>query len=384
MFLVDLQVVPTENSKLHEKDDSVYDIDDEAADRFFESFREPYGLEKDSIAVDGSCKCNLKKIVQDKIQHLQITLEEPMRVLCHRHPDRFWRILFKQKIGFSVNDTSVTWSGEAGADGGGLYREFLLRSMENFLDSTLFFGKKGQAFFNCVPQDIMDKKYKMLGQIKALSILYINRGPECLHQSAVNSLFSTNNKNLILTEEQFDGELKVRVEELKRGDNSCLLDANIRPVPDISENIKMFCNYFCVISKASAMHQYKEGIVSISTQILQCPCCFMRYFTTRNKPCSLREVRENLKFIRSEEGTHIHDHEEDAISEFEFFLVSLEEKNNNFKVKDFLQFVAAVDRVPVTGFTKPIQVYFVGEHIFPKVSTCGVTLALPLNITCDI
>lgn len=87
--------------------------------------------------------------------------------------------------------------------------------MENFVDSTLFFWKKSQAFFNCVPQDIMDKKYKMLGQITALSMLYINRGPEWLHQSVVNSLFNTNDKNLILTEEQFDGELKVRVEELK-------------------------------------------------------------------------------------------------------------------------------------------------------------------------
>ena len=308
MFPVDSQVVPTGNSKLYEKDNSVYDVGDEEADRFFKSFRQPYGLEKDSIAVDASRKCNLKKIIQDEIELLQLKLKEPVKVLCHRHPDRFWKILFKQKIDFSVNDTSITWSGEAGADGGELYREFLLRPTENFLHSTLFFGKKSQALFNCAPQDIMDKKYKMLGQITALSILYINRGPECLHQSVVNSLFNTNDKNLILTEEQFDGELKVRVEELKRGDNSCLLDANIYPLSDISENIKMFCNYFCGISKASAIHQYKEGIASISTQILQHPCCFMKYFTTGNKPCSLREVRENLKFIHSEEETHIHDH----------------------------------------------------------------------------
>ena len=40
--------------------------------------------------------------------------------------------------------------------------------------------------------------------------------------------------------------------------------------------------------------------------------------------------------------------------------------------------------LPVTGFTKPIEVYFIDEHIFPKVSTCGLTLTLPLNITCDI
>ena len=149
MFPVDSQVVPTKNSELREKD-SVYDIGDEEADRFFESFREPYGLEKDSIAVDGSCKCNLKKIIQDETEHLQLKVEEAIRVLCLRHPDRFWRILFKQKIDFSVNDTSITWSDEAGADGRGLYREFLLRSMENLLDSTLFFfGKKSSIFQLC-------------------------------------------------------------------------------------------------------------------------------------------------------------------------------------------------------------------------------------------
>ena len=51
-------------------------------------------------------------------------------------------------------------------------------------------------------------------------------------RNGCNSLFNTKDKNLILTEEQFDGELRVRVEELNWGDNSCLLDANICPVSD--------------------------------------------------------------------------------------------------------------------------------------------------------
>lgn len=117
--------MPTENSELHEKDDSVYHIGHEEADRFFESFKEPYGLEKDSIAVERSCKCNLKMIIQDEIEHLQLRLEDTIRALCYRHPDRFWRIFYKQKIDFFFNDTSVTWSGEASADEGGFYREFL-------------------------------------------------------------------------------------------------------------------------------------------------------------------------------------------------------------------------------------------------------------------
>ena len=52
---------------------------------------------------------------------------------------------------------------------------------------------------------------------------------------------------------------------------------NIRPVSHISENKEVFCNYVCVISKASTVHQYKERIASILTQILQRPCCSMKF-----------------------------------------------------------------------------------------------------------
>ena len=116
----------------------------------------------------------------------------------------------------------------------------------------------------------------------------------------------------------------------------CLYSSGLRY---IRKHIKMFCNHLCVISKASAIHQYqyKEEIFSISTQILQRPCCFMKYFTTGNKSCNLREVCENLKFIRSKEGTHIHNREEDVILEFELFSASLEKKNNNLKVKYFFR-----------------------------------------------
>ena len=58
-------------------------------------------------------------------------------------------------------------------------------------------------------------------------------------------------------------------------------------------------------------------------------------------------------------------------------------KDNDHKIKDFLKFVAAVDWVPITGFSKPNKVYFADKHIF-KVSPWGLTIILPLNIIFDM
>ena len=99
----------------------------------------------------------------------------------------------------------------------------------------------------------------------------------------------------------------------------------------------------------------------------------MKYFFPGNKNFSLDELRRYLKFIRSEEGSNMYNREEDAVLEFELFLVSQNE-SNDIKIKGFLQFVAAVDRIPITGFSKPIKIFFVDQTIFPKTSTCGLTL----------
>ena len=75
----------------------------------------------------------------------------------------------------------------------------------------------------------------------------------------------------------------------------------------------------------------------------------------------------------------MHNYEEDAILEFELFLFSLDQ-GNDIKIKDFRQFVAAVDRNPITDFLKPIEIFFVDQTILPKTSICGLTLTLPIHV----
>ena len=65
-----------------------------------------------------------------------------------------------------------------------------------------------------------------------------------------------------------------------------------------------------------------------------------------------------MKYIHSVEGSIDFEREEDAMLEVELFLVSLKNSESTIKVGDFLQFCAAVDRIPILGFTKPIEVFF--------------------------
>ena len=107
----------------------------------------------------------------------------------------------------------------------------------------------------------------------------------------------------------------------------------------------------------------------------------MKYFLLGMRGRSLAELYSFLKFIRSEEGTSLYNQEENAIEVFKLFLLSLEQSTSALKVKDFLQFVAAIDQIPVSGFVKGIEVFFVNEKILPSASTCRLTLTLPIEVT---
>ena len=59
-------------------------------------------------------------------------------------------------------------------DGRGLCQEFLLYSLEQLGNNTLFMSKKDFILFNCIPEEVINKLYKTMGQLTALAILYIN------------------------------------------------------------------------------------------------------------------------------------------------------------------------------------------------------------------
>ena len=147
-------------------------------------------------------------------------------VLVHRNPSKFWEVLFRQNINISESDISIIWAGEQGADGGGLYRSFLLHSMENFpVLTNLVFGRSQLLLFTAIPEAVMHRKYHTSGQLSALAILTIGRRSSRLNILLVHTLFEVPDYSLMLPEEDLDGELGHYLKRIEEGDVSALVDA---------------------------------------------------------------------------------------------------------------------------------------------------------------
>ena len=168
--------------------------------------------------------------------------------------------------------------GEADADGGGLYREFLLFAMENFVNlSTHFFGASRFAFFSSFPEHILAKRYILLGQICTRSILHIGRGPSCLHPLLVKAI-SEHSSDVPIHLNQFEGELQYKIKQLESGHNTSLIDANVVPSNDGAKNIEQFVNAFCVISKYAVIEKFRKGIFFYLSKVIRISVLFCKIF----------------------------------------------------------------------------------------------------------
>ena len=70
--------------------------------------------------------------------------------------------------------------------------------------------------------------------------------------------------------------------------------------------------------------------------------------------------------------------------EFELFLFQLDTNRENATsptLSEFLKFAAAVDRVPINGLGKVIEIFFVHQNRMPTASTCGLYMTVPVNVT---
>ena len=95
-----------------------------------------------------------------------------------------------------------------------------------------------------------------------------------------------------------------------------------------------------------------------------------------------------LKFVRDcEHGSNHWKTIDNSICDFELFLadissgsVQVEIVNGQSKtltLEDILFFFAGVQKLPLFGLQRPIEIYFDETLTLPKVSTCGLTVILP-------
>ena len=311
----------------NEQTSSVFDVRNEEVEKFLQNKIKETSSELDSSesVENQECSCDFKDIIVTLHEQYKSNLSKEKSMLCHRNTSKFWELVFRQKIDFSTCDVSVIWAGEPGADGGGLLREFLLFAMENFPIGTHFFGTGNKLFFTALPTAIISKEYCILGQLCALAILHIGRGPTCFHLRLVEAVFTGRSSFPLesFDASDADGELKFKLESIKNGGNTHLIESNIFPTDGITKHVELFINYFCVISRYAAVQDFRRGFTSILKNYDKI-CCLKRFFVYSKPTVTLAEVRSIIRYVkRGETGSNLLSKEESAITEFEMLLLNL-------------------------------------------------------------
>ena len=328
---------------------------------------------------NSKCNCNFKKLLSVAKNDLPL-FSDGGCFICHRRPESFWVLLFKQKFDFRRH-TRVIWAGEPSDDAGGPHREFLLFAMIHIPAlHKLFFGNENRLLFMPAMESVVEKHYRIIDQLSALAILHLRRGQHCFDPSVINYMFYSqvdNHPQLV-----DHGDLMDNISQIESEDNSPLYECNIHPIQDKSKNISLYKQHFLIISMSARIEQFKQGLLSISSQFPKSGCCLEKYFVKDQKCLTYHDVRSQIVFRKTaEEGSNTAFCQENAIIEFEQYLMSLEHGQNGVLLKDFLRFVTATDRIPLLGFDKKIKVFLNDENLLPRSSTCGLMLYLPQNVT---
>ena len=100
--------------------DKVYDIGNEETERFHNNVEEKcneHNVADNMEENQAPCNCCSEENILNIIASYHLILNNVVKVLCHRSPNRFWSVLFHQSVNFATVDMIVIWAGEPGEDG---------------------------------------------------------------------------------------------------------------------------------------------------------------------------------------------------------------------------------------------------------------------------
>ena len=101
------------------------------------------------------------------------------------------------------------------------------------------------------------------------------------------------------------GELMGNISQIESEDNSPLYECNIHPTQDKSKNISLYKQHFLIISMSAGIEQFKQGLLSISSQFPKSGCCLEKYFVEDQKCLTYHDVRPQIVFHKTaEEGSN--------------------------------------------------------------------------------
>ena len=89
------------------------------------------------------------------------------------------------------------------------------------------------------------------------SYLY-SQGPAFFHLYLVQAAFTRKSSFPLelFNTSGTDGELKFKPESIKNGDNTPLIKSNMLPTDDITKNVELFMNSFCIMSRYAAIQDF--------------------------------------------------------------------------------------------------------------------------------
>ena len=107
-------------------------------------------------------------------------------LILHRY--KFWPVFCRNKVDFVKDKVSVKFAGEEAIDNGGPFREFLRLAIKYFsnLPMNMLFGNVQKKLISTLAQALERKYYYALGLLSAVSIAFVGRRPECLHDELLN------------------------------------------------------------------------------------------------------------------------------------------------------------------------------------------------------
>ena len=228
-------------------------------------------------------------------------------------------------------------------------------------------------------------KYYTLGQLTALSIVTIGRGPECIHPGVVRAMYNVEHPEEF---ENVEDELFLqKLNQIDNGDYEALLELNISVINKTRPELKrLFSISRFVISKFSAIEQFRSGIASLSPSLAD-PTAYgevKKYLLWRTVELSFNDIISIITYVQVSEfeiGSNNHNRVKVAIGEFELLLTEIESgdvlvEGKTVTYGDILFFCTGTERIPPHGFGKTIDVEF-HDVSLPSASTCGLSLVLP-------
>ena len=280
---------------------------------------------------------------------------------------------------------------EAAADDEGPLSEFLTLFCRLFSEIPgIVIGENQNVFFKMLPLSEHENKYFTLGQLCALAIINIGRGPECLNTTVVKFLYQQ-----AYTKDEIkhdNGELNDLLCRVENGETEILLDMEIPSsmMNDLEPCKQLLVHSFLIKRHAAAIEQFGRGLGNVVADLISPRnYFFMKTFLTKreSKKMTLSEFRSMISFENPHEaGSNEHALIIDLIYDTEEYFADIangvvDGKNENgkvgkFRLEDLFFLFTGMDRVPAFGLPQKIKIQF-GDII--KISTCGLTVSLPLK-----